>query len=101
MAGISLLAHSANRSFSRAAPSSIEYSVCTCRCTNEPSWPLAALPAGAAAMKYRLLQACCHETARDGRFRQMPPAGALRYWIGEVLWLYLLLARPLAQPPRR
>src|SRR3954452_4003994 len=25
----------ANRSSSRAAPSSMEYSVCTCRCTNE------------------------------------------------------------------
>ena len=26
--------HAANRSLSRAAPSSIEYSVCTCRCAN-------------------------------------------------------------------
>ncbi len=41
--------HWRNMSFSRAAPSSIEYSVCTCRCAND-------FPAGA-AMKYRLLQA--------------------------------------------
>ena len=31
MAGISIRAHSANSSASRAAPSSIEYSVWTCR----------------------------------------------------------------------
>src|SRR5215467_2942222 len=30
---------SVNRSFSRAAPSSIEYSVWTCRCTNESPGP--------------------------------------------------------------
>ena len=34
-AGISWRAASANRSLRRAAPSSIEYSVWTCRCTNE------------------------------------------------------------------
>jgi hypothetical protein len=28
-----------NRSFNRAAPSNIEYSVCTCRCTNESPTP--------------------------------------------------------------
>src|ERR1019366_8645 len=81
MAGISLLAHSANRSLSRAAPSSIEYSVCTCRCTNDPLCPLAGLPARAAAMKYRLLQACCHEPARGGRFPAgTTVTGALTYW---------------------
>src|SRR5215813_7628055 len=31
--------HRANMSLSRAAPSSMEYSVWTCRCTNEPSPP--------------------------------------------------------------
>src|SRR3954447_23103230 len=30
---------SANRSFNRAAPSNIEYSVCTCRCANESPTP--------------------------------------------------------------
>ncbi len=34
-AGMPIRAVSANRSVSRAAPSSIEYSVWTCRCTNE------------------------------------------------------------------
>ena len=34
-AGIPIRAASVNRSFSRAAPSSMEYSVCTCRCTKE------------------------------------------------------------------
>src|SRR3954453_5207486 len=34
-AGMPIRAVSLNKSFSRAAPSSIEYSVCTCRCTNE------------------------------------------------------------------
>src|ERR1043166_9013564 len=38
-AGISSRAVSLNRSARRAAPSSIEYSVCTCRCTNEPPMP--------------------------------------------------------------
>src|SRR6478672_11692500 len=33
-AGMFIRAASANNSVSRAAPSSIEYSVCTCRCTN-------------------------------------------------------------------
>src|SRR2546429_662596 len=31
--------HCANRSVNRAAPSSMEYSVCTCRCTNELRLP--------------------------------------------------------------
>src|SRR3954447_6200469 len=34
-AGISMRAVSENRSLTRAAPSSMEYSVCTCRCTKE------------------------------------------------------------------
>src|ERR1022692_2388615 len=41
IAGMPVRWHSANRSFSRAAPSSIEYSVCTCRCTTESSPPAA------------------------------------------------------------
>src|ERR1700733_664445 len=51
MACMSIREHSLNRSFSRAAPSSIEYSVWTCRCTKESRL---------AAMKHRLLQACRH-----------------------------------------
>ena len=34
-AGMPIREASANRSSIRAAPSSIEYSVCTCRCTKE------------------------------------------------------------------
>src|SRR5215471_21113688 len=51
IAGMPDFSHSANRSFSRAAPSSIEYSVCTCRWTKPgPDPPVPATPE-AAAMK--------------------------------------------------
>ncbi len=39
-AGMPIAAASANRSVRRAAPSSMEYSVCACRCTNESADPM-------------------------------------------------------------
>src|SRR5437016_4742104 len=60
-AGISARWQALNMSFSRAAPSSMEYSVCTCRCTKDLS-PLAP----AAVTKNRLLQACANALAGAG-----------------------------------
>src|SRR5215472_15620512 len=77
--------HSANRSVSRAAPSSMEYSVWTCRCTKD-SVPSEAPPRVAplrvvrlAGMGHRLLQACCHtpglRTCGSGRPATLLAAG--------------------------
>jgi len=71
MADMPVRSHASNSSFRRAAPSSIEYSVCTCRCTK---LPFAWFPDGAAAMKYRLFR---HAAVRPA----LPPAAApVRYF---------------------
>src|ERR687894_152819 len=58
IAGIPISAQPLNRSLTRAAPSSIEYSECTCRWTNE-SLPAAALP-GMPVQPPSLVHQCCY-----------------------------------------
>src|SRR5215813_4041461 len=78
IAGMPVRSHSANISVSRAAPSSMEYSEWTCRCTKERSDPL---PAGPAAMKSASLQACCHEPVRDGLLTSPTRAPGAISWV--------------------
>src|SRR3954452_8947535 len=105
-AGMPACSHPLNKSLRRAAPSSIEYSVCTCRCTNEsPSLAMTAQTSsesapqdgtyswrGGSRAKRGLLLSnqCCSSTAlgqfpacRRGRVfsdlrRRCPDAGAGR-----------------------
>src|SRR5689334_13027153 len=54
MAGMPISTALANRPSSLAAPSSMEYSVCTCRCTNESLLTGGALPGFAGCVAQRI-----------------------------------------------